>query len=653
MKNSLQFRMVALIVLFSFITASLVGAANMYLSINAAKRNAFESNKTIANQVSSEIERFMGGAQGLVEALAASPTAYSMDPAGVREMIISAQQRNPQFELIFVMDTAGMQIARTSGTLANRGSRPYFKEAMNGKTFFTDTYISAFTNAPTITISTPIKNQAGNIVGVFAADISLKAIWEMASRTPIGQGGYIDVVDHKGTLIAHPNTEKVLKNESVAALPYVQTVIAGKAGNAEAESTTGVASVVAYAPMKMLQWGVITYLPSSEITAIMMKSLLTMLVIIVLALLLAAFSSIYVARGITRPISILAGAADQIAEGHLNRAISVSGVTEVDQLASSLEKMRQGLLSIVTHIMQSAEQIAASSEELTASAEQSAQATDQVANAITEVVDGVTRQTKSLDSTAAVTEQMSAGVQEIAANASVVEGMTEKATAAAEAGRGAVEAAVQQMRKIEESVSSSAAIVAKLGDSSHQIGEIIGTIAGIASQTNLLALNAAIEAARAGEQGRGFAVVAEEVRKLAEGSEQAARQIADIISQIQTDTENAVVAMSQGTQEVGIGANVVHSAGTAFNDIAAQISGVSNQIKEIAAAIAELAQGSQHIVSSVREIDQVSKGTAEQTETVSAATQEQAAAMQEIASSSHALSMLAEDLQQSIRRFTV
>jgi methyl-accepting chemotaxis protein len=209
------------------------------------------------------------------------------------------------------------------------------------------------------------------------------------------------------------------------------------------------------------------------------------------------------------------------------------------------------------------------------------------------------------------------------------------------------------MSKIEESVSGSAQIVAKLGDSSKQIGEIIDTIAGIASQTNLLALNAAIEAARAGEQGKGFAVVAEEVRKLAEGSEQAARQIATIISQIQEDTEGAVVAMNQGTKEVAAGANVVQSAGATFNDIANQLGGVSGQIKEITAAIHELAQGSQQIVASVRDIDQVSKQTAEQTETVSAATEEQAAAMGEIASSSQSLAKLAEDLQHSISRFRV
>jgi len=220
--------------------------------------------------------------QGLIEALAISPTAYTMDAATVREMILAAQKKNPQYELIFVMDTNGMQIARTSGNLANRGDRAYFKEALSGKTFFTDTYISAFTNSPTITISTPIKNPAGKVVGVFAADISLKAIWEIAAKTTIGQSGYIDVVDHKGSLIAHPDKERVLKNENVATLTYMKAGISCKNGSAGGPSTSGTASLVAYSPMKMLNWGVLTYLPSSEITAVLAKSLVSIALLILL-----------------------------------------------------------------------------------------------------------------------------------------------------------------------------------------------------------------------------------------------------------------------------------------------------------------------------------------------------------------------------------
>jgi methyl-accepting chemotaxis protein len=188
----------------------------------------------------------------------------------------------------------------------------------------------------------------------------------------------------------------------------------------------------------------------------------------------------------------------------------------------------------------------------------------------------------------------------------------------------------------------------KLGERSKEIGQIVDTISGIAGQTNLLALNAAIEAARAGEQGRGFAVVAEEVRKLAEQSQDAAKQIAVLIGEIQGETDRAVAAMNNGTREVKLGAEVVNASGKSFQEIAEMVTRVSGQTKEISAAIELMANGSQQIVESVKEIDELSKHASGEAQTVSAATEEQSASMEEIASSSQALAHLAMDLREAL-----
>ena len=231
--------------------------------------------------------------------------------------------------------------------------------------------------------------------------------------------------------------------------------------------------------------------------------------------------------------------------------------------------------------------------------------------------------------------------------------MTQKASQSAKDGRETVEEAKKQMENIQRTVGDSAKVIAKLGENSKEIDQIVDTISGIAGQTNLLALNAAIEAARAGEQGRGFAVVAEEVRKLAEQSQEAAKHIATLISEIQGDTDNAVVAMSKGTHEVQIGTEIVHLAGKTFNEIASLVEQVTDQVGNISIAIQQTVSGSQEIVSSIQEIDKISRGAAGQPQTVSAATEEQSASMEEIASASHYLTEMAEKLQTIVLKFKV
>ncbi len=326
---------------------------------------------------------------------------------------------------------------------------------------------------------------------------------------------------------------------------------------------------------------------------------------------------------------------------------------EIGDMAEAIISMKRALRDIVSQLKNSADTLAASSEELTANSEQSAQAANQITTSISDMAEGATKQLATANETSAVVEQMSAGLEQVAASTNHVAEQSAQTAEKAQEGGHAVEKAVKQMDHIEDTVNTSAKVVAKLGERSKEIGQIVDTISGLAGQTNLLALNAAIEAARAGEQGRGFAVVAEEVRKLAEQSQEAAKKIAELIGEIQEDTGKAVVAMADGTREVRTGGEVVNAAGLAFQEIVRLVSQVSGQVKEISAATQQVAGGSQQIVGSVKKIDALSKASAGESQSVSAATEEQLASMEEIANSSQALAQLAQDLQSAVARFCV
>jgi len=372
---------------------------------------------------------------------------------------------------------------------------------------------------------------------------------------------------------------------------------------------------------------------------------------------LSAFIGIIIgffsAKSISRPVNSLVTIAQGIAGGNLRQTITVSRQDEIGDLEKAFITMAQNLKELICRIQENSQQVAASSEELTATAEQSAQATNQVAIAITEVAHGADLQVNAINKTSAVIEKMSTNIQQVAVNANGVAEMSDKTATSAQTGGQSVDTAINQMVSIEKTVSNSANVVAKLGERSKEIGQIVDTISGIAGQTNLLALNAAIEAARAGEQGRGFAVVAEEVRKLAEQSQDAAKQIATLIGEIQSETDKAVVSMQEGTHEVKIGAEVVNTAGQTFKEIVTLISHVSSQVKEISSAIQEIASDSEQIVSSAQSIEKISKDASGQTQNVSAATEEQSASIEEIASSSQVLAKMAQDLQEATISFKI
>ncbi len=312
-------------------------------------------------------------------------------------------------------------------------------------------------------------------------------------------------------------------------------------------------------------------------------------------------------------------------EGDLTKRMPVSGKDEVNELAGYMNhfiERLQGMIGKVAHVT---DKVAAASVELSATSEQMAKGAE-----------GLTSRTTQ---TAAAVEEMNATVGEVAQNSGKAASIAQEAVTTAKIGRDVVRETISGMQQISDAVSQSATIIATLGKSSDQIGEIVRVIEDIADQTNLLALNAAIEAARAGEQGRGFAVVADEVRKLAERTTKATREIGDMIRQIQQDTKGAVASMDEGTQKVTSGVDLVNKTGEALATIAERVTQTADMIRLIAVAAEQQSVATQQISGDLENVARVSK--------------ESAGGAGESAKASSDLSVLATELQTIVGGFKI
>lgn len=340
----------------------------------------------------------------------------------------------------------------------------------------------------------------------------------------------------------------------------------------------------------------------------------------VLGLVVAGFT----ARSVTGAIAKMVAMIQELAANNL--AIEDMQITSQDEIGKAgiaLNQMKNNLRDVIQSIAGTAEHVASASEEISSSATQQAQGSETQKDQAAQV--------------ATAMQEMSSTVLQVSENSNKAAESSRRAAETARHGGSVVEETLTKMRVIAESVGATAKKMEELGKSSDQIGHIIGVIDDIADQTNLLALNAAIEAARAGEQGRGFAVVADEVRKLAERTTTATKEIAQMIKNIQDETKTAVTAMEQGNKQVEEGVKSTAQAGDSLKEIIHMSEEVGEMITHIATAATEQSSASEEINNNMEQIAKLVK--------------ESAVGAQQSAKACQDLSGLALDLQKMVGNF--
>ena len=346
-----------------------------------------------------------------------------------------------------------------------------------------------------------------------------------------------------------------------------------------------------------------------------------------------------------------AAAAGEMGSG--NFAVEITPRSDRDALRNAFIEMRDRVASVVRSISGTSHTLNASSAQMASTTEEVGRAIGEIAESVGQVASGAEEQVRAVDQMRAMSEEVALASRASAETASETAQVAAEARASAEVGEQAVAKVDEAMRGVQGSSADVSAAIRELGDKSTRIGGIVDTITAISEQTNLLALNAAIEAARAGEQGKGFAVVAEEVRKLAEESQQAAASIADLVSEIRSETERAVTVVEHGVRQTDEGAQTVIAAREAFQQIRQNVESMTERIEQIAASSTQIVDSATRMAENVSSVANVAEESSASTEQVSAATEETSASTQQIASSAQELSATADELQRLVSQFTL
>lgn len=567
--------------------------------------------------------------------LATLPSIQQLDLALATELMLQLAQNSGFYDTIFVVGTDGIGqvgvsyadgVAKPLSTAEannfNVADRAWFQQAIAGNNVFSQPVVSRATGQTVSTVAIPIRQQ-NQIVAVMRGAVQLETIFKKVNELSRNPYTEIYLLDTDGVAITPaPSIQGSTRLETMAAAATRQK----QSGTGLYANAADAAVIGSYQFIPMLGWSLILESRQQEALAEVRQMLWTLFFAALVVLVVASGVCMLIVRGVTRILGgepeYAAEVVHRVAEGDLSTTIKVP-LSDKSSLLSSIAIMQQKLRQMITEVGDYSDQVAAASTQLSQINKQTSE--------------GMQRQNAEISNAAVAMNEMTSTLQEVSRNTQQAAEAATEAEQQSKQGRDVLSNTLRDLTTLSTEVSSAAGIIRLLKQDSDQIGSILQVIESIAEQTNLLALNAAIEAARAGESGRGFAVVADEVRTLASRTKDSTTEIKQMIDKLQHGTDSAVKATvnsEQAAKKTAARASVAEQALLAINDAVELISSTTHQIAT--------ATEQQTIVS--RDINQnfhlISDVAYQTNENVSQSAQ-----------ASSALSALAEQLQELVRRF--
>ena len=575
--------------------------------VTTTKSNLLEQ----AQRLSSLVESNLTLQERLADTIATDPAIIqviaSVDKNGIdsakddiAQLHINMQNKykalGEHYNGIFVSDKNGLLV---TGDQSNGNDfsgikiadREYFKEVKSSdKSALSEILRSKATNELTYVACAPIRNAAGEFLGVIGLSIKGSSLVDLIGQAKAGKTGYAFMVDKNGMTNAHPNDKFILTTDihNLNGMEAItQDIMAGKTG-VDTYTFNGTAKIAGFAHVPRMKWSIVFTQNKDDFLTASRNMRDLILAVSAGAVLLVVVLVFFASQGIIRPINNAVVGLKDIAEGEgdLTMRLQVDSRDEVGEMAKWFNIFIEKLQGIIKQIADNASNVGANSAQLSQISQSLLLNADDTTQRATNVAAAAEEMSANLNNVAAAMEESATNTNMVASAAEEMSATINEIAENAERARSISSDAVDQAKDASGQMEA-------LGEAANKIGKVTETITEISEQTNLLALNATIEAARAGEAGKGFAVVANEIKELAKQTAAATLDIKSLIDDVQRTSKTT---------------------GAGINEISAVISGVNDIVATIATAVEEQTAATREIADN---ISQASQGTQEVNENVS------------------------------------